>query len=136
MRNILSYLEESAYKYPNKIAVIDENETCTFGELKNKAQVIGCNILRNMNVDYYINNDSEEDECIVVFMDKSVKTLEAFMGIVYAGCFYCLLDPSFPKDRIKQILDVTNTKHIITDKKNIGKLNGIEYDGHIYDVEE
>ena len=130
MSNILRYLEDSANKYPEKIAVIDEVESCTFLELKNNAQIIGNNLLKSMKDDY------EEDKCIVVFMDKSVKTLQAFMGIAYAGCFYCLVDPSFPTDRIRQILSITETKCIITDDKNIDKLSKLGFEGNVCNVNE
>ena len=28
------------------------------------------------------------------------------MGVAYAGAFYCLIDPTFPKERIENILNV------------------------------
>ena len=54
-------------------------------------------------------------------MDKSVKTLQIFMGIVYAGCFYTLIDPSFPKERIKQILDILDNARYKLAQINIDK---------------
>lgn len=117
MINVLEYLENTAKKYPKKIAVIDNKESCTYEELLNKSKEIGVCLA----------NETSARKPIAVFMDKSVKTLQIFMGIVYAGCFYTLIDPSFPKERIKQILDILDTSIVITTKKNTEKLMACGY---------
>ena len=98
MINVLEYLENTARKYPKKIAAIDNKESCTYEQLLCKSKEIGV----------YLANETSVRKPIAVFMDKSVKTLQIFMGIAYAGCFYTLIDPSFPKERIKQILNITS----------------------------
>ena len=117
MINVLEYLENTAKKYPKKIAAIDNKESCTYEELLCKSKEIGV----------YLANETSARKPIAVFMDKSVKTLQIFMGIVYAGCFYTLIDPSFPKERIKQILDILDTNIVITTKKNTEKLMACGY---------
>ena len=104
MKTILEYLEASAQRSPEKTAVIDESTQCTYQELKDRARQIGSFLIPK----------TEGRESVVCLMDKSVTCLQAFLGIAYAGCFYTLLDPSFPKERVDQILSVLTPKVIFT----------------------
>lgn len=133
MYNVLEYLENSADKYPNKIAVVDASETCTYAELLDKSRIIGSNLLQITE-----NNKASElkSKSVAVFMDKSVKALQAFMGIVYAQGFYTLIDPSFPEDRINKMLEVLETTCIITNKKYKTKLELMNVTATILDIDE
>ena len=44
--------------------------------------------------------------------------MSTFFGIVYAGCFYCLLNPSLPETRLKNIINTLNAKYIVTDQEH------------------
>ena len=45
MRTIIEYLEQAEKNYGEKIAVIEENRTCTYNELVNGAKRIGTAII-------------------------------------------------------------------------------------------
>ena len=92
-KNILEYLEKSAQKYPDKTAFADENTSCTFKELECTGRKIGTALSR-----YIVPGNP-----IPIFMEKSVETIGAFMGVVYAGCFYVLIDTKQPASRLNQI---------------------------------
>ena len=68
-------------------------------------------------------------------MDKSVKALQAFMGIVYAGCFYVPLDIEMPTSRIELILENAQPAAIITDKKGSVIAENLQFDGEILSAE-
>lgn len=103
MRNVLEYLEHSARKFPDKTAVTDPEKNCTYKDLLSNAKRIGS----------FLASSVSPGRPVVVFMDKGVEALTAFMGIVYAGCFYILINPDQPADRIRQILNVADTDCII-----------------------
>lgn len=121
MNNVLQYLENSAKLYPNKTAAVDVSSRCDYETLMTDAKKIGSLILEK--------TDSRKP--IVMFMDKSVFTLKAFFGAVYAGDFYTLLDPSFPKDRVCQILGVLDARTIITTEADKAKLIDVGFEGEI-----
>lgn len=106
--NILEYLEESSQKYPNKKAFVDERETYTYQELKNYGESIGSAIGRLGVL----------RRPVVVYLDKCVKMIASFMGILYSGNFYCPIDVSMPAQRIEAILNILETTVIITDKEH------------------
>lgn len=121
MNNVLEYLETSAAVFPDKIAARDEKTSCTYRELLLDSKWLGTMLAAK----------TEIRKPVAVFMDKSVTTLKTFMGILYAGCFYILIDPSFPTNRIKQILDVLETDIVITEHSGETKLQDAGYNGNI-----
>ena len=86
MKNVLEYLNNSANKYPDKIAVIYEDEKITYMDFNNRCKSIGT----------FLCDKSEPCKSIVTFMEKDINSLSSFFGIVYAGCFYTFLNPEFP----------------------------------------
>ncbi len=102
--NILDYLEDAAQQHPDKLALIDDNTKHTYRQYIEKAKEIGS----------YFSSERIKGRPIACFMEKSVETLELFMGIVYAGGFYCLIDPTFPKERIENILNVLQPEFVVT----------------------
>lgn len=104
MFNVLDYLENSAAKFKNKIAVIEEEQTISYEELYNMSKSVGT----------YFATNNISNELIVVFMDKGIDTLIAFFGSVYANCYYSLINPELPEVRINNIKETTDVKYIIT----------------------
>ncbi len=103
MKNVLEYLEQSAQKYPDKIAVKDTACAYTYEQLWKKARYIGSRLTKH----------TTPNHPVCVFADKSADTLAVFFGIVYAGCFYTLVDPSFPEARIRSMLSVLEPDMIV-----------------------
>ena len=115
MKSVLEYLEKSEERFPDKLAVIDVENKCTYKELLNNSKKIGSFLIP------YI----QPKQPVVCFMDKSIFCLQAFFGIVYASGFYTLIDPNFPEERIQQILNTLNPALILTNHsydEKIGKL--------------
>ena len=106
MKNVLEYLEQSAKMYPDKIAVKDAACSYTYEQLQNKAKCIGACLAKQ----------TTPRHPVCVFADKSADTLAVFFGIVYAGCFYTLVDPSFPEARIQSMLSVLQPDVIVDGK--------------------
>lgn len=103
MTNVLEYLEQSAGKYPNKTAFADEHTSCTWQELKERAERIGSALAEEV----------APGSPVAVWMEKSVDAIAAFMGIVYAGCFYVMLDMKQPVQRISQIMNTLEQPLVI-----------------------
>lgn len=115
---ILQYMEETAKKFPNKIAFADIKESFTFRELEYLAKRIGSTIIEFV----------EPRNPIVVYMDKHAYNILSFMGIIYAGCFYVPIDSQMPVQRISLILDTLKPKMILYDDITAKKVNEIDGD--------
>ena len=124
--SILEYLESSASRYPDKTAFADLDATCTFEELRLRARRVGTALAEHF----------APRNPVPVFMEKSVDTIGMFMGAVYAGCFYVLLDTKQPAARISQILDILDSNVIVTSSKYQKDLEKLEFKGTILLTEE
>lgn len=95
IKNVLEWLEQTADRLPDKTAFDDGNEQISFEEVRKKARKIGAGLsklLKDVNLP------------IAVLSGRNVNTPIAFLGAVYAGCFYAPLDATAPIDRLKTIL--------------------------------
>ena len=126
IRNILDYLEQSARHYPDKIAFADEMSTCTYKELWKTARSVGTKLAN------YVPPRSP----IPVFMEKRVETIYAFLGAVYAGCFYVLLDPKLPSERLKQILQTLQSEVLVLHPDYEKQFKALEYEGNVVNILE
>lgn len=102
MNLVINYFEKAASIYGNKTAVIYEDISITYNQLLEKAKALGT----------YLN--IQNNEPVIVFMDKSPEALSCFLGILYAGGCYSLINTDLPESRITHIKDTLNSKVIIT----------------------
>lgn len=116
--SIIDYLEETESRFPDKVAFADTKEEISFSKLKSDAQRVGS----------FIAGYVTKQNPIVVYMDKRAYNLCAFMGVVYAGCFYVPVDSQMPIERIKLILDTLKPRMIIYDDVTAKKIDEIKND--------
>ena len=126
MNSVINYLEQSASKYKDKIAVIEEDKKITYEKLNNYSKRGGS----------FFSEKEEFNELIIVFMDKGIDALIGFFSSLYAGCHYSLVDPSLPKSRIEKIKDTTKAKYVITNSSYKELANNYFNDLNIIDVDD
>lgn len=119
--SILEYLEDSSKRFPDKTAFADEHSSCTFRELETTARRTGSALAK-----YFVPRNP-----VPVFMEKSVETIGVFMGAVYAGCFYVLMDTKQPASRLNQILEILDSEVIVTSEKYLEDLNKLDFKGEV-----
>lgn len=107
-KNILTYLEATAERLPNKIAFSTGKESMTFEEVRDGARAIGS----------FLSEGGFYGEPVVIFMDKHPRTVTSFFGVIYAGCYYVCLDEKMPKARMEAILENLKPRALICDSKN------------------
>ena len=89
MTNLLCYLERSAGRFPDKTAFADENESLTFSQLLEMGRSIGAAIAGRVQ---------DTHRPVAVLTTHSARDIAAFIGVLYAGCFYIPLDGSAPRE--------------------------------------
>ena len=114
--NLIELFEETADKYPHKIAVIDKDRDITFCGLRDKAMTLAQKI---------INGGIGQNKPVAVFLDKSIESVFANLGIIYSGNFYMNLDIKTPAERISNILKLVEPYYIISTSKQIKSIAGI-----------
>lgn len=121
-RNILEYLEKTVQCVPDKIAFSSEEEALTFRQLHDQARAVGT----------FLSQQGHYQRPVVVFMQKQPKTVAAFLGVIYSGCYYVPLDADMPRYRIERIVQELKPAACICDDTTLetaAQLSGI---GSIY----
>jgi amino acid adenylation domain-containing protein len=98
---------------PQKTILIAEDGEVTYGELDKKAnRIANALIKRGVNI----------EDRVMFMMRRNSDLIAAVLGIVKAGAAFIPIDPKYPKNRINQILDDSDSKFVITSSE-------IGYDG-------
>lgn len=105
--NITCWLDETAERFPDRAAYIEENTTYTFRDTKERALNLAADIV----------SLSLFKEPVAVYMEKNVSMLTAFFAAAYSGNFYSPVDVEMPEARIRKIFEYLRPKAIITRKE-------------------
>ena len=125
-KNVLEFLENSQRMYGEKTACSDMNNELTYTQLMNQAKFIGSCLSLKI----------KPTHGVPVYMDKTCNTLSLFMGIVYAGGYYCMLDTTHPAERINLILDTIQADILVVDNKSAKKAEKLGFQGEIINLDE
>lgn len=129
MRNItvLDYLMNDASQYPDKVAVIEGDNTLSYSELCNKSMNIAKAILESC--------DGDKKLPVVIFIDKGIKALVSMYGALFSGKFYVPMDVKTPSDRFEAILETLGQYIVVTSSEFEKLLLDLGYEGDyiVYD---
>lgn len=95
MTNVLEWLEATAGRVPDKVAVADPDSSMTFAGLLRASRAAGSWLASEAGV--------KPRTAVALYLEKSVPALACMLGAVYAGGFYSVLDPRQPAARIRSI---------------------------------
>ncbi len=105
--NLLSLFIKQSKKNSGKIALSDQGLSYTY----HKVNVLSDRVANYLNL--YLNEN--EKSPIAVLMDRSVDLIVTLLGVLKSGRAFIPLDPGFPEERIKHILDHSSVACIIAD---------------------
>jgi len=109
MKSVTEWLDITAERMPKRLALADETTTVTYAEYRRKALSIARHII-SQNI---------MQKPVVVFLEKSTKIPQAFLGIAYSGCFYTPIDPNTPSLRIEKMIANLQPSLVITDRHHV-----------------
>ncbi|MGD9817124.1 MAG: amino acid adenylation domain-containing protein, partial [Desulfomonilaceae bacterium] len=86
---------EQADKHPDSIAIISETEEYTYKDVEDFSNAIAHRIVEHTD---------GQKAFVGICMERSAQLIVGLIGILKAGCAYVPLDPTYPKDRINDML--------------------------------
>lgn len=92
--NVASYLEQSAHRCPDKIAVVDGDTSWTYQQLLEHSKRAGTALCQL----------KAQRRAVVLVMEKSAQALALMMGALMAGAYYVPVDPQSPAQRLQKII--------------------------------
>lgn len=104
-KTILDLFEERVAESPDSIAVVFEGTTMSYRELDERSGRLGF-YLRSLGV--------KKESLVPVCMERSPGMIIGLLGILKAGGAYVPIDPEYPPDRIRYILQDTAASFIVT----------------------
>ena len=114
--NLIELFEETVKCYPQKIAVIDKDREIVFSALHQQSLRLASRLI-SMGI--------AQNKPVGVFLDKSIESVYANLGILYAGDFYMNLDIKTPAERIRNIIQLVEPAAIISTTRQIKPIEGI-----------
>ncbi|MBN1602874.1 MAG: amino acid adenylation domain-containing protein [Chitinispirillaceae bacterium] len=115
--------EDIVKHFPSKPAVLFNNKEMSYRGLYETS----------MNIrQHLVSTGAGAGKVVAVLMERSDEMLAAITGILLSGAAYLPLDPQFPSERKKFILDDSNVTVIITDEKNYPTLKDFNCKVFVY----
>ena len=114
--NLIELFEETVKCYPQKVAVIDKDREIVFSALHQQSLRLASRLI-SMGI--------AQNKPVGVFLDKSIESVYANLGILYAGDFYMNLDIKTPAERIRNIIQLVEPAAIISTTRQIKPIEGI-----------
>jgi len=98
-------LQDSAEKYPERVAAIANEKSLTYAELNAAANRLG-NVLQSHGVGV--------EKIVGVMLNRGLEVYIARQGILKAGGAFLPMTPDYPDDRVAFIVNDSNVRHIVT----------------------
>jgi amino acid adenylation domain-containing protein len=108
-QSIPSRFEKIVSKYSDRIALKTDTHILTYAELNAMANGLGRAILTRK---------AGKARPVGLLFEKGTQLIAAMLGVLKAGKFFVLLDPSFPKARITAMFQDSNADLLISARKD------------------
>ncbi|MDO4521508.1 MAG: amino acid adenylation domain-containing protein [Eubacteriales bacterium] len=122
---LITQFGNMASRYPNHLAVVCGKEKLTYQELDELSERIGA---------YCVSLGLGAENVVAILLPRCIHIAAAELGAQKAGCAYQPLDPSYPAERLKYMMEDSKAKLLIT--TNDLKALVTDYAGPILDVED
>lgn len=106
--NLIECFEKTAEQHSEKTAVIHNDESISFGELRCKARITGA-FLQGLIHD--------KNRPVAVILPKEINIVIADLGIIYSSNVFMNIDVKIPAERLSNILSLIKPAVIITSRK-------------------
>ncbi len=104
-KRIHELFEEQVERTPDSVAVVFEGEAVTYRELNRRA---------NQLAHYLIGLGVGPEVLVGICLERSMKMVVAVLGVLKSGGAYIPLDPSYPRERLRFMLEDAQATLVLT----------------------
>ncbi len=114
-KTVHQFVEEQVVRTPEAVAIEFREKKLSYLELNRRANQIA-RIIKDV---YRTNGQFEQLHTmpITIVMDRSENVIPVMLGVMKTGAAYLPVDPAYPKERIRFILEDAKTKVILTTRQ-------------------
>ncbi len=110
------FLENSAEKFPDKIALVCQGERLTYQQINSSANRLASG-LKDSGV--------ERGDRVAIFLENSVEAVLSIFGVLKADAVFVMINPTTKKDKLTYILNNCRVKALITSPDKPDLLNEV-----------
>ena len=114
-KTIVDFFEEQVKKTPDNIAVIFEGKKLTYKQLNKKANSLARYLINEKNI--------RKNNIVLILLNRSIEMMVSILAVLKSGAAYLPIDPTYPEDRIKYIIDDSSCDLILTSSDIFGEKN-------------
>ena len=103
---ISQLFEKQVEKTPDNIAVVFGDDKLTYRQLNEKANSLAFLLRNKYNI--------KRNDLVGIMINRSLEMFVAILAVLKAGGTYTPIDPNFPEERIKYMLENGNAKLLLT----------------------
>ncbi len=107
-KSIPELFEEQAAKTPAATALVFGNQSVSYRELSERSTQVSLVLREKYGI--------QSGNLVALMTDRSLELIITILGILKAGAGYLPLDPSYPADRLKYMLDDTHAPLLLTEE--------------------
>jgi amino acid adenylation domain-containing protein len=85
-----------AQRHPDRIALVHGEETLAYRQLEERVQRLARRLQRN---------GARRGDLVAVCLERSPRLVESLLAVLQAGCAYVPIDPAYPADRIRHVVE-------------------------------
>ena len=100
-----NFLENSAERLPDKIALITDEQRLTYREINQSANQLATAL---------VDMGAQRQDRVVIFLDSSVESVISLFGILKAGAIFIMLNPTMKSNKLNYILKDSGASTLIT----------------------
>src|SRR5258708_907839 len=112
-RSVVALFEEQARRRPAAEALVYEEKWVSYGDLNERANRLA-RYLRKKGV--------KREELVGVVMERSVEMVVGLLGVLKAGGAYVPVDPEYPEERMRYMLEDSGARVVLTQERLRGKV--------------
>ncbi len=110
------FLEQSARKFPDKVALISEGKRLTYKEVDDSANSLACALIQG---------GLEKQGRGAVYLASSPEAVVAIFGILKAGGIFLVINPQVKAKKAQYILNDCQARVLVTDAEHLAEIKDI-----------
>ena len=111
MTTLFERIAENAILTPRTDAIVTTRGGMTYEELVKRARSLGAHLIAE---------GAQPGEAVAVLARRDINLLPTLLGVWAAGCAYLPLDPAFPRERMRVMLERANVRlMLVSDEENV-----------------
>ncbi|HEX3046833.1 MAG TPA: amino acid adenylation domain-containing protein [Bacillota bacterium] len=112
-KTLLQLFEEQALKTPDHPALIFGDQRLTYQEFQQRV---------NRWAGYLKASGVKEESVVAILAERSLEMITGIFSILWAGGAYLPVDPNYPPERVRYLLEDSGAEVLVTQKKFVAKL--------------